>query len=64
MYQWQCYDEVMYIGNLCCINYLIIRYITKTSSIVNIVSDGTIKQYWFLENNSNLGPQPGDVELK
>ena len=64
MYQWQCYDEVMYVGNLCCIHYLIVRDITKISSIANIVSDSTIKQYWLLEDYSDLRPQPGDVELK
>lgn len=64
MYLWQSHDVVMYVGNLCCVNYLIIRDIMKTSSITNIFSDSTIKQYWLLEDYSNLGPQPSYAELK
>ena len=35
----------------------------KVGSIANVVSNSTIKQHWFLEDYSNLGPQPGDIEL-
>ena len=55
--------KIVDVSCLGCLCHLLRRHLPVVRSIADIIRNAPVKQHWFLGDNANLAPKPGNVEV-